>query len=93
MSSKDEKPGAFTRLIAGSPRILALVLNSSKSQHNVFDEEFARQFVSALAEAYTCARNGQCDLVVVCSAKRNSFVAGADIGSQLSITDKDRSGE
>ena len=67
-------------------RVFVICLNSPDSQHNIIDRNFALDLGTAVHTAQGLAATGDIDMVVVCSAKDGSFLAGADIKIELQYT-------
>ena len=68
---------------AGTIKVFVICLDRAEGDHNIIDREFARQLATAVHHAWKKARKGEVDIVVVCSAKKGSFMAGADIPYEL----------
>ena len=65
--------------------MFVICLDKPESELNTIDLEFGIQFGRALYLAKEKANVGEIDVLVVCSAKEESFVAGADILLQLKL--------
>ena len=68
---------------AGTINVFVICLDRAEGDHNIIDRELARQLGTAVHYAWKKARKGEIDVVVVCSAKKSSFMAGADILYEL----------
>lgn len=68
---------------AGAVNIFVICLDREGGEHNIIDRPFATGLARAVVQADRLASRGLVDMVVLCSAKRGSFVAGADIKHQL----------
>lgn len=68
---------------AGAVNIFVICLDREGGEHNIIDRPFATGLARAVVQADRLAGRGLVDMVVLCSAKRGSFVAGADIKHQL----------
>ncbi len=68
---------------AGTVNIFVICLDKADSAHNVIDKEFGLGMGRALFLAREKASKGELDVVVLCSAKKRSFLAGADILHEL----------
>ena len=65
--------------------IFVICLDRPNSDLNILDMEFGEQLSCAVFTARDKALCKEIDLVVVCSGKENSFMAGADIPTQLKM--------
>lgn len=63
--------------------IFVICLDKPGSEHNIIDYELGLQFARVLFAVREKVREGEVDLVVLCSAKHQSFMAGADIQFEL----------
>ena len=63
--------------------IFVMCMDRHDSQHNIIDSCFGLDLKRVVHLADRKALCGEIDLVVVCSAKRGSFMAGADILHEL----------
>ena len=63
--------------------IFIICLNGAESQQNIIDRTFAIGLAQVVFHAREKVKAGEVDLVVICSSKMNSFMAGADIETQL----------
>lgn len=70
----------------GTINIFVICLDKPNSEVNIIDKEFALSLARALYHAKDKAESGELNLVVVCSAKQGSFLAGADIDHELKFT-------
>lgn len=66
--------------------IFVICLDRPDMELNILDLEFGHQLGRALYLARERVAAGEVDMLVVCSAKPNSFMAGADILTQLKLT-------
>ncbi len=60
-----------------------ICLDQPGREHNVIDRALGLQLARAVYLAAEKVEAGEIDLVVVCSGKKGSFVAGADIQSEM----------
>ena len=67
----------------GFTRVFVICMSSSSSQYNLIDRSFALELGTAVYTAQGLAAAGDIDLLVLCSAKEKSFIAGADIKLEL----------
>ena len=67
----------------GVLNIFVICLDRTNAAHNIIDRTFALELARAVYLAGEKAAKGETDMVVVCSAKQGSFMAGADIKYQL----------
>lgn len=67
----------------GTINIFVICLDKPGSEVNVIDKEFALSLARVLYHAKDKAESGELNLVVICSAKQGSFLAGADIEHEL----------
>ena len=67
----------------GLVRVFVICMNTPDTQYNVINSAFAVELGTAVHTAQGVAAAGDVDLLVLCSAKDKSFVAGADIRQQL----------
>ena len=68
----------------GCVRLMVICLDKPDSAQNIVNHSFALGFGRAVVHANKLANDSAIDLVVICSGKLNSFVAGADIKTMLS---------
>lgn len=96
MAAETQPPAAFTPPLIQCEIIQALedtwtvnvfviCLDRPQSEHNIIDREFGYQFSRAIYVVREKVRAGEVDLLVICSAKDGSFMAGADIETQLKM--------
>lgn len=67
----------------GSLNLLVLCMDRPGLEHNIIDRRFALELARVVGGAKEKVEAGEVDLVVVCSAKKGSFMAGADIETEL----------
>ncbi len=67
----------------GSLNVLVLCMDRPGAEHNIIDRRFALELANAVYGAREKVEAGEVDVLVVCSAKRGSFMAGADIVTEL----------
>ena len=87
---KMESPGVYYEVVNTAqhpePRnVFVICFDREGSEHNVIDRPFALGLARALLKADQLAKEGRIDVVVMCSAKSTSFVAGADIKHELQL--------
>ena len=63
--------------------VFVICMDRSGLKHNIIDDIFGLDLIRAVHLANKKALGGEIDVVVVCSAKNNSFMAGADILHEL----------
>lgn len=63
--------------------LFVILLDRKGLEHNIVDMPFALELLQAVHRAHVLAARGDIDLVVVCSGKNKSFLAGADINHEL----------
>ena len=63
--------------------IFVMCMDRSDLQHNIIDNRFGLDLIQAVLLAEKKALCGEVDIVVLCSAKTDSFMAGADILHEL----------
>ncbi len=68
-----------------SANIFVICLDRPEAEHNVLDWQLVYQLEQAVGIAREKVRAGELDVLVVCSAKDKSFLAGADIQTQLNF--------
>ena len=68
---------------SGTINVFVICLDRVGHEQNIIDRGFALQLACALKQARQKAVIGEIDLVVVCSAKKGSFLAGADLLTEL----------
>lgn len=68
---------------AGTVNVFVICLDKPDSVHNIIDKEFGLALARAVYLAWEKATNGELDVLVVCSAKDRSFLAGADIAHEM----------
>ena len=67
----------------GTVNVFVICLDREEGDHNIIDRKFGLQLAKAGLQALEKARKGEVDVVAVCSAKEDSFMAGADILYEL----------
>ena len=67
----------------GAVNIFVICLDRCGSEHNIIDRQFGLEFTQAVYLAGEKAGSGEADVLVLCSAKERSFLAGADIEEEL----------
>ena len=67
----------------GTVRVFVICVNTPDSSQNVIDRNFALGFGKAVLQLKELAANNEIDMVVICSGKENTFIAGADIKVEL----------
>ena len=67
----------------GTVRVFVICLNTPDSSQNVIDHTFALEFGKAVLQLKELTANNEIDMVVICSGKENTFIAGADIKVEL----------
>ena len=70
---------------AGTVNVFVICLDKPVSVHNTIDRELGLGLARAVCLAREKAAQGEIDVVVVCSAKEKSFLAGADILYELKM--------
>ena len=60
-------------------KVFVICMDKPGSDHNIIDEAFALDLARAVNCARVRAAGGEINAVVVCSAKKESFLVGADI--------------
>lgn len=65
--------------------IFVICLDRPQLEHNIINLEFGLQLARVVYTLRERVRRGEVDLVVLCSAKDRSFMAGADIQFQLGM--------
>ena len=81
-------PGVHCEIIQalqgrGVVNVFVICLDRRGSEHNIIDRQFGLELTQAAYLAGEKAGSGEADVVVVCSAKERSFLAGADIEVEL----------
>lgn len=67
----------------GTVRVFVICLNTPDSSQNVINRNFALEFGKAVLQLKKLTANNEIDMVVICSGKENTFIAGADIKVEL----------
>ena len=67
----------------GTINIFVICMDKPGVEHNVIDRQFATDLAKAVFLAREKAKEGEVDIVVLCSAKIRSFLAGAGIQTQM----------
>ena len=67
----------------GTINIFVICLDKPDSEHNIIDRELGLALARAVYLAREKADKGELDVLVLCSAKKRSFLAGADIEHEL----------
>ena len=73
----------------GAVNVFVICLDKYGSEHNIIDRQFGLEFAQAVYLVREKAENGEADVVVLCSAKDRSFLAGADIEEELKFIGPD----
>ena len=68
---------------SGTLNIFVICLDRAGSEHNIIDRVFGLALARAVYDAKTKLEYGEIDVVVVCSAKKGSFMAGGDILTEM----------
>ena len=63
--------------------VFVICMDRPDLEHNIIDKQFGVDLVRAVHIAEKRALCGEIDTVIICSAKKGSFMAGADILHEL----------
>ena len=63
--------------------VFVICMDRRNLEHNIIDKDFGIELLRAIHIAEKRALSGEIDTVVICSAKKESFMAGADILHEL----------
>ena len=67
----------------GTTSVFIVCLDRPGSDQNIIGEQFVFELAGAVRLARKLYLSGEADLLVLCSAKRGAFLAGADIQHEL----------
>ena len=63
--------------------VFVICMDRPDVEHNIIDKQFGLDLVRTVHVAEKRALSGEIDTVIICSAKKESFMAGADILHEL----------
>ena len=68
-----------------SANIFVICMDRPGAEHNIIDHEFGEELARVVFLLWERVRRGEVDLVVLCSGKERSFMAGADVEFELKL--------